>query len=62
MVALNKKCTRLHVKCRECGDNHSNPASSSLCVPCGVAARTLRKEMEAQEVENSLEMADQNSA
>lgn len=41
--------SRRWVPCRECGATHHNPASSSLCVPCG---RKLHEQ-------NKLGLADQ---
>ena len=28
---------RTHMPCRNCGNHHSNPMSSSICTPCGAA-------------------------
>lgn len=35
--------------CRECGLEHRNPRSSSICPDCGEKESTLRKEAERQE-------------
>jgi hypothetical protein len=32
---MAKSTGRHHFPCRECGKAHTNPFSSSLCVPCG---------------------------
>jgi ribosomal protein L37E len=47
-----KKSTRRHVPCRECGKQHTNPASSSICNECGpayaLANRELKDEIDAE--------------
>ena len=58
---MAKKCKRNHVACRECGNEHTNPASSSLCEECGPAcamrnrvARVKREQAEREEEYNNL--------
>ena len=35
--------------CRVCGEEHTNPASSSICAECGAAERAARLEAEHEE-------------
>lgn len=49
---------RSYQPCRECGADHHNPRSSSICPDCGEAASQARQEQE--ELEPSLyELLDQ---
>lgn len=34
--------SRMWFPCRVCGSKHNNPASSSICSPCGQAEREAR--------------------
>lgn len=47
------KTKRHHVPCRNCGNEHLNPASSSLCDNCGPAERidNLKRKAEIKELE-----------
>lgn len=39
---------RLWTPCRECGRDHKNPRSSSLCPTCGIEASRRRIAIEAE--------------
>ena len=55
--------SRTFVPCRECGKEHRNPRSSSLCPSCGVAAasahRVERARREDQEREARVRRRDE---
>ena len=57
------KSNRRHVPCRECGKEHQNPASSSICNECGPAyaiknAEAKREMEETEEFMRSQEYHD----
>lgn len=41
--------SRMWLPCRVCGSKHSNPASSSICSPCGQAEREAHLDEERAE-------------
>lgn len=46
--------SRNHVPCRECGTEHRNPRSSSLCCSCGEKAADANRVAEAQARDRAL--------
>lgn len=47
------KTKRRYVPCRNCGNEHSNPSSSSICNECGLDERleNIKRKAEIKELE-----------
>lgn len=46
---------RTWMPCRECGDTHQNPRSSSLCVACGVVESKRNQELRELEAQRRMD-------